>query len=447
MRIRRDCVLLLAAVAAVGLAVPPLIPRAYAQAEKAWAGARVVAKTESAALMDGPKVVGRTDAFRIYKVEQTNGEWLWVVAEPVKGWIRSADVVRLEKAIPYFTTQIARNAHDISAFNMRGLLYMHGGSYDRAIADFTQIATLDPKNVSALYNRARACEAKQDFERALNDYTQVLRLDPSRTDVFRRRANAFREQQEYESALDDYNEALKLEPKNAALYRERGRVWTDRKEFERAIADLNEAIKLDPSNGANYHLRGNVYAEKDDYDKALADFTKAIELDPNESTFYVSRASALETKEMYERAISDYSDAIRLDPNNTALYAMRATAHSRVKHYADALADYEHGLRIAPNDVVALGGQAWLWATCADAKYRDGKKAVDSATRACELTDWKNPDLLDSLAASYAESGDFESAAKWEAKAIELLPDEASRTLFREHLKLFASGKPYRDTP
>src|SRR5262249_59963477 len=56
-----------------------------------------------------------------------------------------------------------------------------------------------------------------------------------------------------------------------------------------------------------------------------------------------------------------------------------------------------------------------------DARYRDRKKAVESARKACELTDWKVPDCMDSLAAAYAETGEFTKAIEWQEKALAIV--------------------------
>jgi hypothetical protein len=50
---------------------------------------------------------------------------------------------------------------------------------------------------------------------------------------------------------------------------------------------------------------------------------------------------------------------------------------------------------------------AWLLATYPDSKSRDGSDAVRLAERACVLTERRIPALLDTLAAAYAEAGDF----------------------------------------
>jgi hypothetical protein len=90
--------------------------------------------------------------------------------------------------------------------------------------------------------------------------------------------------------------------------------------------------------------------------------------------------------------------------------------------------------------------RAWLWATCPDARYRDGKRAVESATRACELSEWKDAVFIDSLAAANAEAGDFEAAVKWQSKANELYPAAEDKKQEEERLKLYREKKPYRET-
>lgn len=118
----------------------------------------------------------------------------------------------------------------------------------------------------------------------------------------------------------------------------------------------------------------------------------------------------------------------------------------RKKQYDKALADLDTAIRLGPGNAAAYNNRAWLWATCPDARYRDGTKAVESATRACELSDWKQANQLDTLAASYAERGDFDKAVEWQEKANKLYTDADERKKGEERLELYREKKPYRKT-
>jgi tetratricopeptide (TPR) repeat protein len=95
----------------------------------------------------------------------------------------------------------------------------------------------------------------------------------------------------------------------------------------------------------------------------------------------------------------------------------------------------------------SLNGLAWILATAPLDEVRDGKRAVALATKACESDGFKDPRFVDTLAAAYAECGDFESAINWSEKALNMLdsPDEERwRSPFTSALESYKAKKPTR---
>ncbi len=114
--------------------------------------------------------------------------------------------------------------------------------------------------------------------------------------------------------------------------------------------------------------------------------------------------------------------------------------------YDGALAAYEQALRADPEDESALNDLAWFLATCPEARLRDGKRAVELATRACEVTGRSSPSHLDTLAAAHAEAGDFETAVEVQREAIGMLPPgDPNAKGYRERQEAYKASKPYRD--
>ncbi len=127
-------------------------------------------------------------------------------------------------------------------------------------------------------------------------------------------------------------------------------------------------------------------------------------------------------------------------------YFSSGNTHLVNKEYDKAIADYAEAIKVDPNDARPYERLAWVLATSTKDELRDGKKAVDYAKKACELTDWKKPDYLATLSAAFAESRDFQEAIKWQMKALEAPELEQDKdSEYRQRLKMFQEGKPYRE--
>ena len=219
---------------------------------------------------------------------------------------------------------------------------------------------------------------------------------------------------EYDQAIDYFDRAIKIDPRDATALCWRGAAWFHKKKYDNTIRDLDLAIDLKPKAecAVEYTIRGAAYMNKKDYERAASDFDEAIRIEPTMAQAHLNRGGIYLIKKHYAKAVSAFDDAIRIDPNN-----------------ADALTT-----------------RAWVAATCPDAKFRDGPKALELAKRACEITKWNEPNCLDTLAAAYAENAEFTEAVRWLKKASEC-PGYATEHEDEDQkkLKLYGQGKPYRD--
>jgi tetratricopeptide (TPR) repeat protein len=274
-------------------------------------------------------------------------------------------------------------------------------------------------------------------------FQRRLVANPTDTWALSMRGRGWLDAGEPDNAIKDFSECIRLNPADAAAFNSRGIAWNTKREYDRALTDFNDAIRLDPRSPLAYYNRGFTWGVKKDYAKAIADFNEAIRLDPNYRTAYHARGIAWSVKNDFGRAIADYTEAIRLDPNYEIVFYNRGSAWYRKKEYDKALADYTEAIRLNPKYKLAYNNRAWLRATCPDADYRDGKKALESAISGLAL-DPNDGSSMDTLAAAHAECGDFTEAVRWQEKALadpQLKNDAAAR----RRLDLYRDMKPYRE--
>jgi hypothetical protein len=92
-----------------------------------------------------------------------------------------------------------------------------------------------------------------------------------------------------------------------------------------------------------------------------------------------------------------------------------------------------------------LNALAWLLAASNDPQIRDGVDAVTFAERAVTAIKPKDPFILNTLAAAYAEVEQFTNAINTEKEAIGLLTEHLFIQDYSTRLNLYQTNTPYRE--
>ena len=190
--------------------------------------------------------------------------------------------------------------------------------------------------------------------------------------------------------------------------------------------------------------------KKGDVEGARRNVDAAIRADPTVYPAFYTRAKVYMRLRKYELAIQDASEALRQDRTFVEAALLRAKLNGMLGRYDACLKEINHVVAIKPRvdgRARAHADRAWLRATCPVASFRNGKEAVKDATFACKLMRWKDEDAIDTLAAAYAEAGDFDSAIRYEQQAMGMKDVSAEDAkVFQSHLESFKRHQPIRSS-
>lgn len=314
----------------------------------------------------------------------------------------------------------------------------------------TQSVQSDRERSEALVAEGDDWYGKGEWDKAIAAYDEAVRLDPENAVAFKNRGATRNKTKEFDLAIADFEHAIRLKPGFAAAFLFRGINRHLRGDVERAMVDYDEAIRLNPKFAAAYYQRGKAHYLRGDAEKAGADYDEAIRLgkaDPHViADAHYLRALLRTDRGDPEGAIADYGEAIRLWPEYFPAWSNRGFVHLGLGEWEAAERDWKETLRIRPDDHITIGNLATLRAACPNDRFRNGQEAIDLARKACEATDWKDAGLVGTLAAAYAETGDFKAAREWQIKAIGLAAPDA-KPRFRQSLETILNHQPLRLEP
>ena len=326
----------------------------------------------------------------------------------------------------------------------RGLLLADQDKLDSALADLNKAAELDPKDGPTHEAMAIILARLKKYDEALAALDKAHQLNPASVMPLLQRARVHTSQANLDAALEDINRALDMGPDNVAVLLMRASLYQEKGDNEKALADADRALELRPNLPVAVRTRALLLAESQRFDEAVVELEKLNKLDPKDALTLLQLATLYGAQKKTAKAIETYTTLLAQEPDVWQALRGRGDAYLNMGRQAEAIADYEKALELEPKEHGILNNLAWVLATSPDEKLRDGARAITLATEACELTEYKMPHILSTLAAAYAETGDFDSAVKWSTKAVETGDPQHGEALKKE-LESYNAKKPWRE--
>ncbi|MCH5376161.1 MAG: tetratricopeptide repeat protein [Planctomycetes bacterium] len=332
------------------------------------------------------------------------------------------------------------------AWQGRALAYMQQGEMEKAVADFHRMIEDNKDNVNARLALAEALTNMEKYDEAAKQVEEAIRLKPDSSLAYTLRARLHLIKEDAKAALADLDQAVRLNPQDLTALMIRARVHLLQENIKAAKADVEQALLLNPGLLQAILIRSMIAADEGRMVDAIADIQLLLQDDPDNVAWQLQLAGYYIRDNRQSKAIDIFTRILADDENDIAARQARADTLLSIGKHREAIADFEILLKQAPEDDSVLNNFAWVLATSPDDDLRNGQRAVKLATKACEVTKYEKPHILSTLAAAYAETGDFETARKWSQKAVELgtKDDEVDQQLKNE-LESYKKNKPWRE--
>ena len=220
----------------------------------------------------------------------------------------------------------------------------------------------------------------------------------------------------------------------------------DTDEFDEAAAEFQKCLQIKPDTPLALNGLGIIFGRQGKFAQAGEYFIKALNIDPNLEEARINLGYALTNQGKLDGAVANFDESLRINPDSALTHYHLGQVLVQVGKINEAVAHFEKAVLLKPDWVEPMNELAWFLASSDKAAVRNPEKAVKFAQRVCELTDYKRPEFLDTLAVAYAAAGNFSKAIEITEKALELCQSFDQETLKKElgsRLVLYKAGKPY----
>jgi protein O-mannosyl-transferase len=236
---------------------------------------------------------------------------------------------------------------------------------------------------------------------------------------------------------------------NVVAHNNLGTALAGREQFDEAIEQYCIALDMAPNYTFAHNNLGSALDRCGQTDEAITHLRQALEEDPNYTEAHINLGIALSRCGLVDEAVEQLNEALRIAPDNAAARYNLEQVQPIRDAIVQAINARRNLLRSRPDDVALLDEVASILATNPNRSLRNGAEAVELAERAVRLSGAGRPAVLGTLAAAYAETGQFAKAVETAQRAIDLASAKKETAIvntLQARIKLYRAGSPYHET-
>jgi tetratricopeptide (TPR) repeat protein len=354
---------------------------------------------------------------------------------------------KVDEGIAQFREALRLDPHSAEAHNGLGTALGHAGNASESIEQFHLALEDRPGYAEAHNNLGTALLGEHSIPEAEKEFKAAIEDNPNFAEAHNNLGSVYAAEGKVDEAVEEYRRAIAINPGHAPAYNNLGLALATKGDLDEAIAEFRKTVELEPTRAeAEYNL-GHALTAKGSVDEAISHFQKALDLGPESAEFHTNLGIALAKRGQLADAVPHFERALALSPDavDARYYLGKALVMSG--RGTEGLAYWKQALSRDPDNLQVLNDFAWVLATSSDSVLRDGNAALPLAEHAVELTLAREPAILGTLAAVYAETGSFEKAIELEQRATELATQQGNARLaqsLNDRLALFQNKTPIR---
>ena len=356
---------------------------------------------------------------------------------------------RFDEAMAQYQQALALRPGDAETHDNLGNALLKKGQVHEAIAQFRRAMDLQPDDAATHDYLANALLKIGQADEALIQFQHALALQPDNADFHNNFGNALLEKGKPDQAIEQYQKALALQPDNAEFHDNLGIVLLRNGRADQALGHFQKAVEIQPDYAKGHEGLGMALFQKAQIDEAIIHFQAVLKLRPDFAEANNNLGAAFLQKGQLDQAIVCYQKAVQFMPSDAEFQNNLGYALYLGGDVPQAVEHYKKSLELRPQNAATCKNLAWILATSPEASVRNGAKAVELAQQGVRLSDGSDPIFVGTLAAAYAEAGQFPEAIKTALRARQLAVDGNNTALadaLQAQIGLYQAGTPVRET-